>query len=193
MKFPHWHYFLSLVEDVDRLSRFVELAEDNFATFSVECTRILLAASSEVDVVARVLCAKVKPNESPRDICDHGDILLPAFPNLPSVEISIRRCGVKLIPWAHWTQTQRPSWWQSYNSVKHYRHTHASEGNLGNALNAVAGLCVLVCYLHFNDFVYKGFPANRPFLFLDRKYETGGKPLFGMQLKLPDMVPQPTP
>jgi hypothetical protein len=173
MNHPHWQYYLSLVDDVDRLSRFVELAESNFTAHSVECTRILLAAASEVDVVAKVLCERRAPGSKARNIEDYGNILLPAYSGLTAIEVSIPRVGLDFLPWRDWTTTTRPAWWGHYNKVKHERHNFASEGNLGNALNAVAGLCVLVSYLDY-DYVSK-LNVHRPFFFLSRKYDGPGK------------------
>jgi len=45
----HWNYFLALEADLGTLSRFVEFAEDNFATYSIEQVHLFLAAASEVD------------------------------------------------------------------------------------------------------------------------------------------------
>jgi hypothetical protein len=182
---PHWQYFLSLVDDMDRLSRYVELAADNFSTYSTDCTRILLAASSEVDVVAKVLCEREQPGCKVSSIIDYGSILLTRYPSLPTIEVSIPRVGLSLVPWDGWTANARPRWWQSYNAVKHERHNHAKEANLGNALTAVAALCVLVCYLDF-DLVKSGLPTKRPFFFVDRKYNKGGSVLFSSHIELPD-------
>lgn len=190
MQYPHWQYYLSLVDDLDRLSRYVELAEDNYATYSTELTRILLAAGSEVDVVAKLHCARVTPDATPSTIVDYGNILLPAYPGVTSVEVSIPRCRLGFKPWSEWTTTDRPSWWGSYNKVKHERHTHFRQANLGNVLQAVAGLCVLVSYLHYDDFVSSGLATRRPFFYLDAKYNEGGNVLFAPKTQLPDFATQ---
>lgn len=186
---PHWQYFLSLVDDVDRLSRFVDLSESNFGTHSVECTRILLAAASEVDVVAKVLCERCEPGSAPRSIVECGQILLAAHPGLTAVEVSIPRSGLDFVPWKDWTLTARPDWWTQYNDVKHERHNYASEGNLRNALNAVAGLCVLVSYLDY-DYVSR-LNVHKPFFFISPRYKAQGKPLFASGTALPDFADPP--
>lgn len=60
-KLLHWNYFLAVEEDLHRLSRFIEFSQDNFETYSIELSRILFAASAEVDVVAKQLCEQVRP------------------------------------------------------------------------------------------------------------------------------------
>lgn len=187
MKYPHWQYFLSLVEDVERLSRFVSLSEENFATSSIECTRLLLAASSEVDVVCRVLCKRVSPNENPGGIVEYGKILLPTYPLIPTIVVSVPRFSLNLRPWAPWTLDCRPDWWQGYNKVKHKRHEYADLGNLGNSLNSVAALCVLVSYLHYDDFISEGLATRRPFLFLDPLYNGVAAYLVSPRIVLEDL------
>jgi hypothetical protein len=111
MQYPHWQYFLSLVDNLDRVSQYIELAEDNYTTYSTELTRILLAAGSEVDVVAKLLCARIDPDAEVDTIVDYGNLLMPAYPGLTSVEISIPRCRLAFMPWGEWTTTERPPWW----------------------------------------------------------------------------------
>jgi len=55
----HWNYFLALEDDLHKLSRYVEFVEANFNCFSLEISRILLAAASEADVVAKQLCLRI--------------------------------------------------------------------------------------------------------------------------------------
>ena len=43
---------------------------------------------------------------------------------------------------------KNPSWWRSYNDVKHQRDLHFAEANLENCTNAIAGLFEIVLYCH---------------------------------------------
>jgi len=185
MKNPHWQYYLSLVEDIDRVSRYIDLAEDNYTTYSTEFTRLLLAAGSEIDVVAKLLCTKVDPSSKPSTIIEYGKVLSPKYSGLTSVEVSIPRAGLSFVPWHDWTNEGAPSWWSSYNKVKHERDKNFKDANLGNVLNAVAGLCVFVCYLHYN-LVAGGLPFGRPFIFLDSRYNAGKQFNVSRRLQLPD-------
>jgi len=50
-----------------RTSRYVEISPDNLKTYSVEYTKIVLSATSEVDVLLKQIysalsCKKMKPN-----------------------------------------------------------------------------------------------------------------------------------
>jgi len=57
----HWNYLLSIENDLETVSRFVELHKDNFQCFSIEISRLLMAASAEVDVVCKQICKKLDP------------------------------------------------------------------------------------------------------------------------------------
>ena len=61
---PHWSYYMSLEDDLIETGRYVEICEDNFDTYSTHFTRLLLAAASEVDVVAKMLCGQINPQGS---------------------------------------------------------------------------------------------------------------------------------
>ncbi len=143
----HWNYFMALESDVAQLSRYVEFAESNWRTYSIEAARLLLAASSEVDVLAKQLCRMVDPEAKVENINRYHPIITGAFPTLREAKVTLPRCGLTLTPWIHWRATSPPRWWTAHNKVKHERNDHFKEGNLQNALNAMAGLFLLV--LHF--------------------------------------------
>jgi len=98
--------------------------------------------------------------------------------------VSIPKYILALTPWLDWDQGNNPAWWRSYNNVKHERNAHYAEANLGNALSAIAGLCVLVCYL-YHDF-FESNVIRRPLLFLDNKHTSGGTLLYGNRYRLPE-------
>jgi hypothetical protein len=190
MKYPHWQYYRTLIEDLDRISRYVELHPHNFRTFSIELARLYLAAGSEVDVVAKLLCEKAKPSSSCRNINEYRDVLLAAYPGLTSIETSLPRHSLSFTPWESW-ERENPEWWRSYNDVKHKRDEFYQEACLENVLLALSGLCVFVCYLDY-DLIAGGIGTSRPSLFLDSKYNTGGKILISPKIHLLDF-PKPSP
>ncbi len=98
----HWNYFLALDADLQRLARFVEFGEDNFAAYSIEMARLLLAGASEVDVVAKLLCKSANCGSHARDIRDYRRELSRASPGMAQIEVTIPRYGLKLAPWSNW-------------------------------------------------------------------------------------------
>ena len=136
-------YFHAFEDDLEHLSRYVEFSPDNYATYSLELVRLLLAAGSEVDVALKALCAKTEPRRKPKNISDYKKILLPKFKEITSQPVKIRKFGITVVPWEGW-DTKSPQWWQAYNHVKHSRLSNYRLGNLENVLHAVAGLGVVM-------------------------------------------------
>jgi hypothetical protein len=147
MGYPHWQYFLAIESDLEATSRFVEFSRENFATYSIEFTRLLLSCGSEVDVVAKALCQKIEPNGTYKNINDYRTTITNAYGKFSTIEVSLPRYGLVIQPWKEWS-VNNPSWWTSYNNVKHYRDTHFKEANLENALLSIGGLFTLVLYCY---------------------------------------------
>lgn len=144
----HWNYFISLEDDLLRLARFVEPTTANFGTYSLELARLLFAAASEVDVVAKQLCRKLKPTSRASSIGRYKIEVLSAYPQMVEAEVKIPRYGLTLTPWSQWAVEESPLWWQAYNKVKHHRDSHFHGASLKNALNALSGLFVLLLFFY---------------------------------------------
>ena len=144
----HWNYFLTLDADAAKFSRYVEFSGSNFATYSIELARILMAASSEVDAVAKLLCKKIDSSKDAENIIHYREIIMGAFPRVASFLVSIPRFGLTFIPWQNWASGKSPDWWQDYNSVKHERNVNFNRANLSNVLNSIAALYVLLLYYY---------------------------------------------
>lgn len=140
----HWRYFLAIEDDLIRLARYIDLAESNYQTHSIECTRLLLASCSEAEVVLK-LASGLGRN---RGMKDCFSALGERSKILASSEITIPRGGLVLRPWVDWTSTTLPFWWDAHNAVKHARSENVGKANLKNMLDAVAGLfAALLIYL----------------------------------------------
>lgn len=147
----HWNFFLTLEDDVARLSRYLELTKDNFSSYSLELARILFAASSEIDVVSKRLCQQANSKSKAQNITQYKKEILEIYPQLPSCVVEIPRFGLTLKPWQQWKKDGNPLWWGAYNNVKHHRHTHFAEANLKHTLNAVAALFALLLFYYRNE------------------------------------------
>jgi len=147
-KLLHWNYFIVLESDLERLSRYVEFTKDNYETYSLEMAHLLLAAGSEVDVVLRGLCKKVKPNSKANNINQYHEILFPKISNLSKMKVLIYRYNLDIIPWDNWKRDETPHWWHAYNNVKHQRDKYFYKAKLQYTVAAIAGLFVAVLYLY---------------------------------------------
>lgn len=148
----HWSYFLAIEKDLENTSRYVEFCEDNFTTYSIEYTHLLLSASSEIDILLKHLCGILAPNEKRNNIDDYRNVILKYLPEICNEEIIIRRYGMIFKPWESWEENKTPDWWGSYNSVKHKRNESLKDANLRNAVNSVGALLIIVLYYYKTQF-----------------------------------------
>ena len=148
----HWRYFLTLEEDIEKTTRFVEPDPANFGTYSAEFVRLILSICSEVDVVAKVLCARIDPTRTVKDMDDYRPVITTKYPQLHRSKVSVDRFALTFEPWKEWGSGVNPAWWRDHQKVKHERHQHFALADLDRCLNAAAGLFCLVLYLHHEDF-----------------------------------------
>ncbi len=148
MSFHYWQYFIAIETSLHETIRYVELTSNNYKTYSIEFARILLSASSEVDVICKLLCQKIDATRRNKNIDDYREIITGKHPKFYSMKVLIPRYGIELTPWEKWRSTENPDWWSSYNNVKHERSANFQDANLENTLNAVAGLFCLVLYYY---------------------------------------------
>ena len=173
MKYPHWEYFVALCDDFEGVTRYVEPDADNFNTYSIEFVRLYLAIGSEVDVVAKVLCAKLDSTAKCDGINSYRAVILNAYRDVPDVKVIVPRNGLTLTPWSEWRTGKNPKWWTAYNSVKHERNAAFKDACLGNTLNALGGLLVLVGYLYAEDLALSRFFSTPNFVRFDKQHWCG--------------------
>jgi len=145
--YRYWRHFLALEADFAATSRYVEFSQQNFPTYSIEYVKLLLAVCSEIDVLCKIICEQVDVAAKRDNINDYRACLL-AHTQIASEEILIRASNLTFKPWDDWVSGTNPSWWRSYNNVKHQRDSHFHEANLENCTNAICGLFVAVIYCY---------------------------------------------
>ena len=161
MRFPHWQFFESIDDELYSLSRIIEFAPENSSTFSVQLARLYLSVCSEIDVVAKLLCARIAPSATPKNIDDYRSLVTARFPNFSLLRIEMPSHTLDFQPWLSWGSGINPRWWKSHNDVKHERNKYYQDANLGNVLESTAGLLVLLTYLHQPE-LYVVSPLIRP-------------------------------
>ncbi len=144
----HWNYFLALEQDMQNSSRYVEFCDANMGTYSIEFAHLLLASTSEVDVVAKLLCQKLAPDKPRNNIENYRTVLTHRLPGIAELQVAVPRYGLTLTPWDNWSHGHNPYWWRSYNNVKHERDAHFQEATLANSLNSLAALLCLTFHLY---------------------------------------------
>jgi hypothetical protein len=179
MSLERWFYFLSVEKDFAKTLDFVQLDKANFKTFSNEYAKLLLLVGSEVDVVAKMLCDRLGANA--KNINEYRNVLTAAFKGMHDAEVEVARYSMKLKPWAAWNPAvaKSPTWWNSYNNVKHERDKNFPEANLENTLNALCGLLVLLLYYFKDEKHLQPYPDLLDYGFPSYLVTEGGKKLPG--------------
>jgi hypothetical protein len=149
----HWRYFLALEEDVERTTRYVEPHPSNYRTFSIEFARLILATCSEVDVVAKVVCATVAPTAKAENMDDYRTVIGTKYPKLHTIKILVPRFDLAMEPWKEWGAGTNPGWWRDHQRVKHQRHQFFGLADLEHCIVSAAGLFALVLYLSHDQLI----------------------------------------
>lgn len=142
-----WPFYIRLEKDFLNTLDYVEFSEDNFGTYSIEFEKQLLSIGSEVDVLCKLLCKKIEPQKSPKEIKEYASILY-QYKNLTCATVVFERNKKSYVPFEKWRPGCNPKWWGAYNAVKHKRlvKNKYKQGNLENVFMALAGLYVLNRY-----------------------------------------------
>jgi Cellulose binding domain. len=141
MQESHWNYFLAIEGDLENLSRYIELREDNFATYSIETAKILMAASQEVDVLFKAICRHHKARAE--RIGDYYDLMKKKHPAIFDADVRLVHHALVRVPYEGWTNGHPPAWWTANNEVKHARDTNFNSASLVNVIDAVGALLLV--------------------------------------------------
>lgn len=153
MSILNWKYFITLESDLNNISRYVEICEENYSTYSIEFARLILASCSEIDVVAKMLCKRINSKCKCGNISDYRNVITKDEPDFHRFEILIKSNNKIITPWEEWKYIDKnPGWWQKYNDIKHERDINFKEANLKNALYSISGLFAIILCLDIHEY-----------------------------------------
>ncbi|EJV9416054.1 hypothetical protein ACHELK_004435 [Vibrio vulnificus] len=141
-------YYQSFEKDIEKLSRYIEICDDNCAVYSVELTRLYLAICSEVDVALKELCYIVS-DESPQSMKGYIKVIREHCPSIIKHRVVFTGHDISRYPWKELEDSQNMSWWTQHNKVKHHRMEHYKDANLGNVLLAFSALYTINVQIMF--------------------------------------------
>lgn len=136
----YWRYYILLEKKFIGTLNFVELAEENFATYSIEYAHQFLAVGSELDTFFKVYCGLNL--EGSGNIVTYTKHFLETYPEIKSQKINVVNTNIQLIPYSEWENFNfdKPkntlTWWKAYNKVKHNRSGCLKKATLENLLRA---------------------------------------------------------
>lgn len=144
------HYtrsFFLIQEDIKRLFRYIEPADQNLQTYSLEIYQLLLRTATEIEANFKAILRenKYKKNRN-LNIFDYKKINKSHHLDAYSAEFPIWT-GVKKIysPFESWKTQDTLDWYTAYNKCKHDRIRNLKLANFENLLKAYCGLFILLC------------------------------------------------
>lgn len=156
----HWNYFVTLEQDFQIISRYIEPCEANNAVFSIELARIIMASTQEVDVVMKSLCRLLDTNSEASKISQYFAIVSHNIPEFISEEVRIPRFSMSSQPWSSWTENTPPLWWTANNKIKHHRSSEYQKATLKNAFNSLSALLIVTSYFYKKELEINGLNIN---------------------------------
>lgn len=148
----YWRLYCLLEKRFGEITRYVELAEDNYSTYSLELVSLLREIGSEIDVIMKVLCGI--DDNSRADMNTYSKKILEKYLDICERKVSGR--GIKITPFMGWNKEEPAislEWWNAYNAIKHGRVTNFKKANLKNVFYALGALCILNNYLLIKNHV----------------------------------------
>lgn len=150
-RYRHWEVFLTVEDDLKNISRYVDICEDNYNTYSIELASLIMRSCSEIEKLAKRISGAPKR-------CEFKDFMVPIYtmyPEFASFGASFPLWDITLTPWEKLQEKDPvPLWWSQYNKIKHDEEMARQAGNLCNALHSVSALYILVLY--YERFIYAG-------------------------------------
>lgn len=166
----YWNYFLELEQQLLDIRRYVDFNSKNNNTFSMEFLKLLQAACSEIDVVAKIIDGYAYSDFDGGTIAKWGYYLQLLFPDLNKKTV-IFNDDYSIQPWGKWElikvvrtdkngkqitthklkdKFKHPQWWTANNKSKHERtspynnsNINYNRANLKNVVNAFAALYII--------------------------------------------------
>ena len=144
------HYtrsFFMIQEDIKKLFRYIEPADQNLQTYSLEIYQLLLRTATEIEANFKAILRENEYNKSQNlNIHDYKKINHSHHLDAYSAEFPIWT-GEKRIysPFKPWRTKDSLNWYMAYNQCKHDRIKNLHFANFENLLNAYCGLFILLC------------------------------------------------
>lgn len=152
----YWNYAEILNEELGKTAQFVEPDAQNYSTYSLMYTKIILSACAEVEIICRMLCQIVDSNRDYTTLKNQAkmrnlsETIQMRFPNIYQARSELVQKQEYIYPFKVWKEDPKKNlqWWEDYNQIKHYRYQKYNSATLENALNSVSALIILNSYLY---------------------------------------------
>ena len=140
-----------MVDDFEKCLRYVELAEENLDTFSLEFSRIILVSGSEIDQMFKYLTHSLGLDRA-ANLPECVDRFRSHRPQFVDFDCAVDGWPHRIAPFSAWREGySKTSWWSAYTGLKHNRIAERYSGNLKNVMECLAAHFGILQYLLFYE------------------------------------------
>lgn len=166
--------YINIEKDLRDVFNFIEPCEENLSSFSFELYSLLLRACTEVELNCKEIMEAngATPQGKHFTMTDYKKIersshlshYTVTYNNWRQKEAStgeLKYIPKVFRPFANFDVSinRSPDWYSAYNAVKHDREENLENANLGNCMNAVGGILVLL-YSQFGSQCIETYGTN---------------------------------
>lgn len=144
----HWEYYASIEDDFLKSTRYVAMSEDNIDCHSIEFCSMFLRSCIEMETIGSSICNMLCKDSHKRTFRTFKKLIFNKNKWLYDFEIVVSTWDVISRPWLEWKykDSEKPTIWSDFESVKHNRHRNFKLCTLKNAfvsLMALFSFCIL--------------------------------------------------
>lgn len=124
---------------------YVEVDEDNYATYSNEYASLLQIIGAELDSFFKIYCG-YGVDDARKTITDYAQFILAGYPDIKNQEVEVIVGDVVVKPFDNWDATragQSLAWWTAFTNIKHNRTGNKKDASLESVLNILSALFLL--------------------------------------------------
>lgn len=152
----YWNYYLQLENDFFAIEPYCAIDKINDRAYSMKYLQLILSLCGEIDTVCKQLCKVFSPTIDMDNvgIDDYRAILMECRPQIADEVLTISQHTYRDVqPWKAWKHQHNPSWWDTYNRVKHHRDelwngkTTFKYANQKTTIESLCALYILIEYL----------------------------------------------
>jgi len=180
--------FMLIQSDLMTLFEYVEPSKKNLPTNSFRIMELLLRTCTELEANFKAILRANTYSKTEKDWNIEDYYRIEASHFLSQYEIRMPYWtgnGRIRKPFESWSSSHVLSWYQAYNKVKHDRVNNLEEANLGNLIDAVCGLAIVLAAQYW---IYD-FTPNNDVLVADDGDEFEGGIGGYLRVKFPENVP----
>jgi hypothetical protein len=140
------HKYMSMEQRLVQTFRYVQLHTDNGDTFSYEFNHILRDSGNAItSALDKMIRRSRHPNKVDLNFDDFRNFLSSNIPYLYRRSVTpLPASHLLMLPFRALHKSGAvPGWWNSYDRIKHSETHNHKEGNMRNAVNAVAALAII--------------------------------------------------